>query len=57
MNFVKQQDSFSNNIVYCPMNQTRPNQPLKEFFNFHEGSHKRVLLKELVVEKALTTLV
>ncbi len=28
MNFVKQQDSFSNNIVYCPMNQTWPNQPL-----------------------------
>jgi hypothetical protein len=28
MNFVKQQDSFSNNIVYCPMNQTCPNQPL-----------------------------
>jgi hypothetical protein len=28
-----------------------------EFFNFREGSHKRFLFKELVVEKALTTLV
>jgi len=27
MNFVKQ-DSSSNNNVYCPMNQTCPNQPL-----------------------------
>ncbi len=28
MNFVKQQDSFSNDNVYCLMNQTCPNQPL-----------------------------